>query len=113
MRGHQLELGEVPAAAAAGTDTILARFAAFHAEHPEVYAALVRLARIARARGARRVGMRLLWERLRWEIVVEGLGVGGDGFKLNNNFVPHYARLIATNEPELAELFELRRLRAV
>ena len=34
-----------------------------------------------------------------------------DGFKINDHFVSRYARLIAANEPALAEMFTTRALR--
>jgi len=32
-------------------------------------------------------------------------------FKVNNNYKPHYARLLITEDPELESLFELRKLK--
>jgi len=83
-------------------------FREFHAANPAVYAALVRLARRARQRGSR-VGLRCLWERLRWELSVEtDTPREGEPYRLNNNHAPFYARLIARREPDLAGAFDLR-----
>jgi hypothetical protein len=84
------------------------RFAAFHEANPHVYATLVRLAREARAAGKERLGMKALWERLRWELEVV---TRGDEFRCNNNYTAAYARLLMDNEPDLAGLFETRRRR--
>lgn len=89
-------------------DSIADRFAVFHAEHPEVYVELVRLAREAKAAGVR-VGMKALWERLRWSFTVDR---PSGKFKLNNVYTARYARLIMENEPDLRGLFETRRLRS-
>lgn len=89
--------------------TIDARFAAFHRDNPNVYATLVRLAREARAAGKTRIGMKALVERARWDL---WLATHGDEYKINNSFVSRYVRLIVSQEPDLAGMFETRRLRA-
>ncbi len=85
-----------------------AAFWLFHHENPHVYAVLVKLARewIA-ARGKHKLGMVMLFQRARWEI--EMTTKDEFGFKLNNNHVPFYARLIMDQEPDLAGVFNLRR----
>lgn len=88
-------------------------FAAFHARNPHVYAALVRLARRALVNGHAAVGMKHLWEVMRWELHTSTVrGPADDDFRLNNNWTSRYARLIASEHPELACLFEFRRLRS-
>ena len=66
-------------------------------------------AREARRAGKTRVGIKALWERMRWDFFVTNRN---DDFKLNNDFTSRYARLIAQNEPDLVGMFEVRRLRA-
>ena len=79
-------------------------FERFHRENPRVYRVLVALAREAVAAGEK-VGMRCLWENMRWKLrVVERQA----GYVLNDHHAPRYARLIAKSEPDLADLFELR-----
>ncbi len=87
--------------------TIQVRFLDFHREHPEVYDALVRFTREAVAAGRTRVGMKMVWERVRWHVYVEQ---GGSAFKLNNNYHSRYARLIMGLESDLEGIFEVRRL---
>ena len=89
--------------------TIEQRFWDFHEANPNVYYALVSLARQAREAGKKRVGIAMLWERMRWELWVR---THGDDYRLNNNFRSRYARLIAAQEPDLADVFETRKLRA-
>lgn len=86
------------------------RFEAFHAANPWVYVALVRLARDEHERGAERCGMKYLFEVLRWHY--RRATSGDPEFKLNNNLTSRYARLIAKQEADLADLFELRELKA-
>lgn len=87
--------------------TLDERFEIFHAENPHVFEVMVRLAREAKARGRRRIGAKALAERARWELA---FAVEGEDFKINNSYVSRYARLLAETHPELADLFEFRRL---
>jgi hypothetical protein len=84
--------------------TLQERFEAFHAQNPHIYQALVELARDAKAQGHTRVGGKALWERLRWR----GAECHGRAYRLNNSFVAPLVRRIVANEPDLADLFELR-----
>jgi flagellar motor component MotA len=92
------------------TPTIEDRFREFHENNPQVYTSLVELAQEARERGVRRLGIELLWARLRWHYLVE-VEQGNEPFKLNDHFTSRYARLIIDNEADLADLFEIRKLR--
>jgi hypothetical protein len=84
-------------------------FIEFDTENPEVYRQLVRLARQWRAAGKAKLGIKTLFEKLRWEWHVAGL-TESDGYKLNNNFTALYARKIMKNEADLDGLFEIRSL---
>lgn len=90
--------------------TIEERFAEFHANNPDVYTELVRLARRAKARGHRRMGIELCFGALRWNRFMSTTGEGG--FKLNDHFTSRYARLLMAQEPDLADFFETRELRS-
>lgn len=85
-------------------------FAEFHAKNPEVYAGLVRLARQAAARGREKIGIGMLFEVLRWEFWMVTDDPHSD-WKLNNNYRSRFSRLIMEQEPDLAEIFEIRSLR--
>ncbi len=86
------------------------RFADFHQDHPEVYAALTRLTRQAHDAGARRIGIAQLFEVLRWEWVLSALPASNEAWKLNNDYKSRYSRLIMHREPWAAGMFETRRL---
>lgn len=73
--------------------------------HPEVYEALRVLALQAVRAGRRRLGMRALWERMRWELE---LRTGDVPYKLDNCLAPGYARLLTERELELSDVFEFR-----
>ena len=83
-------------------------FAKFHEEHPEVYAEFVRLSRVAAGTGLRKCGAWLVWGRMRWYFAMERT----ETYKLNNNYVAHYARLAMEQEPDLKGFFETRELKA-
>lgn len=91
------------------TMSIKDRFDEFDAQHPEVNEQLVRLARQWRSHGNKRLGMKTLFERLRWEWHVAGLR-DDRGFKLNNDFTALYARKIMAENPDLDGMFETRAL---
>lgn len=87
------------------------RFLAFHRDNPDVYQSLVDLARQAMRRGKTRVGMKMIWEVVRWDrfMLTED---SSSEFKLNNNYHSRYARLIMQQESDLVGIFEIRGLRS-
>ncbi|MDD5510457.1 MAG: hypothetical protein PHI12_06590 [Dehalococcoidales bacterium] len=91
------------------------KFWEFHNSNPEVYRLLVRYAHEWRdARGINaRIGMKALFERVRWEIGLRKREHhdGDKEFKLNNNYTAFYARFIMFNYPELKGMFALRKQR--
>lgn len=89
--------------------TIQERFEEFHKRCPQVYRELVRFALEAK-RAGRRVGIRMIWERMRWYFYVERLE--DEDYKLNDHYTSRYARLIDEQEVDLKGFFELRKLRS-
>jgi hypothetical protein len=85
--------------------TLADRFAAFHEQNPHVADALEALAAQWLARHSR-VGMKALWERLRWEA---GIRTDGQPYALNNNWPAFYARLLVQRHPEWSERILRRR----
>ncbi|GAU70716.1 hypothetical protein SSP35_22_00190 [Streptomyces sp. NBRC 110611] len=73
--------------------TITEQFHDFDAQHPWVYRALEQLVAQRLAVGATRVGMKALFEALRWR---HPHGVKG----LNNNYTALYARRLLAAHPE-------------
>jgi len=80
-------------------------FFQFHSDHPEVYHTLVALTRQAVKSGRKHVGIRMVWEAMRWQRYLQTDEVP---YKLNNNYHSQYARLIMESEPDLANVFEIR-----
>jgi hypothetical protein len=99
---HQRTIDEI-----LGTKSPDELFAEFHEANPHVYDELVKAARLFREQTGRdKCGMSLLFGRARW---VLSLQTSGDAFRLNNNFVPFYSRLVMAQEPDLAGMFDTRR----
>ena len=85
------------------------KFLEFHAKHPEVYAALSDLAhQWRRHRPHARLGIKMLMERVRWELA---LGARDESPRLNNNHSAFYARLLMAQEPALEGMFFLKKQR--
>lgn len=82
------------------------RFVEFHRANPKVCEELTRLARLLKARGHNRIGMKMLFEQLRWLHALKTTDLSG--FKLNNNYTAYYARLIMDKNPDLQGFFETR-----
>ena len=89
--------------------TIDEAFWKFHRENPQVYDKLVALTRQARALGKHRIGMKMLFEVIRWEHLVH---TRSDDFALNNNYTSRYVRIISERHPELASMFETRKIKS-
>ena len=87
------------------------QFLEFHAENPIVYKELAKLAREGIAKGAQRIGIRMLWEVMRWNLTVVTEDLFSE-YKLNNNYHSRYARLMMAEESDLVGVFELRQLKS-
>ena len=83
-------------------------FERYHAEHPEVYAALLRMAYRAQAAGYESWSVDAMFHILRWETAI--ITGNPDGFKLNCHHTAYYARLLNA-EPGLEGMFRIRELR--
>jgi hypothetical protein len=85
------------------------RFVEFHEKNPQVYAELLRLARLLKARGHKRIGMKMLFEQLRWQHALKTTDLSG--FKLNNNYTAYYARMLMERNLDLVGFFETREVK--
>lgn len=90
--------------------TLQERFEAFHAANPWVLTELERMTRELVAAGRTRIGIGMLFEVLRWEH--DRRAPADRHFRLNNSYRSRYARLIVARNPQWADLFEMRELRA-
>jgi hypothetical protein len=85
---------------------MMSNFEKFHGNNPHVYERLVGMTQGLLDRGRKRVGMKMLFEVLRWEHFMQ---TEGEPFKLNNNYTAPYARLLEKNQPQWRGVFEKRR----
>lgn len=92
--------------------TIQARFEEFHLHNPQVYAELITLCRRWQSRGRKKLGIKMLWEVMRWNRMMNTAPNTDDDFKLSNDFHSRYARLIMKQESDMVDLFEIRELRS-
>lgn len=86
------------------------RFWEYHRKNPDIYDSLVALAREAKQSGKNKIGIKMLWEVLRWQRFLTTNDP--EGYKLNNSYPSRYARLIMENEKDLEEIFDVRKLRS-
>lgn len=81
------------------------RFAAFHATHPHIYRELEARALALVGKGAPRLGVKALWESMRYDAAVRS---DDRPWKLNNSYTALYARLLIHHHPQLADVIETR-----
>ncbi len=89
--------------------TIDQAFWNFHRKNPQVYKKLVEMTEHAKGINKRKIGMKMLFEVIRWEHLVH---TRSDDFALNNNYTSRYVRIISEAHPELADMFETRRIKS-
>lgn len=107
-----LDLGTIASDPDAPDDlTIQQAFERFHGLNPWVYEALAALTADYVTQGQRRVGIRMLWEVLRWRYNRQTRDPNSL-FKVNDHYHSRYVRLLIEQHPEWAEVFETRVLRA-
>lgn len=85
------------------------RFEDYHRANPHVFELLKRFALEAKRAGHRRLSINMLFERARWQSMVE---TTGDPWKLNNSHRAFYSRMLMRDVPELRGFFETRRSKA-
>lgn len=84
-------------------------FWAFHEQHPEFYRSFDHFAGQLLRAGRTYGSAYLICERIRWDTILSGADV--DGFKINNNHRPYYARLWMQENPQHPEFFHTREIR--
>lgn len=84
------------------------RFAEFHRANPHILAELERRALALVGVGAPRVGVKAIWEAMRYDALVR---TDSRDWKLNNSYTALYARLLIHRRPELADVIETRQRR--
>jgi len=82
-------------------------FLEFHNDNPAIYEKFAELCFFLYTQiGIRKTGVALVWERMRWDFVLETRST--DGFKLNNNHKAYYARMFMDSHPMFKGFFNIR-----
>ena len=90
--------------------TIQERFEQFHRENPHVLQLLVNYTIQVKNRGFNHYSMRAIFERARWHVKIDS-HKNRAKFKLNDNYISRYVRLIEEKHPHLKDFYFKRRLR--
>jgi hypothetical protein len=104
LSGEQLDL------LYGGLRNIEQAFWKYDKENPRVYRMIVNLARTVKAAGYTHYSIDAIFHRLRWHHNIEKKSK--EPFVLNDHYTSHYARLVMSREPDLADFFEIRRQRS-
>jgi hypothetical protein len=89
---------------------LLLRFIQYHEENPQVYQTFKDYAQRIKATGRGQYSGWVICQVIRWERDVQ---TRGDVFKLNNDFIALYSRLLIAERPEFADFLELREMKPV
>lgn len=87
-----------------------ANFRKFHVENPHILKAIIKRALILKRRGHKRVGMKMIFEVLRFDYMIKSWT--DEPFKLDNSYTSYYTRLVEFRCPELVGLFEKRKCKS-
>lgn len=80
----------------------------FDEGNPQVYEALVKMSYDLKRQGHKRIGMKMLFEVLRWRSMMR---TTAEDYKLNNNYTSYYVRKIIAEHPDMEGFFEMREQR--
>lgn len=88
---------------------LLRRFKRFHQDNPEIYELFCRFAREARDTGRKRFSHWMIANRIRWYTTVE---TTGSEYKLSNDYIALYARLLVYQDPSFDGFFSLKAMKS-
>lgn len=84
-------------------------FKTYHEENPKIYLEFKKYTFEAKIKGFKHYSAKGIFELIRWHSTV---GVN-DGYKVNNNYHPDYARLLMSEFPEYKGFFNVRELKKI
>lgn len=87
---------------------LVARFTRYHNQHPEVWDSFKRYATEMRATGRKRYSAWAIINKIRWDHDV----VTAEDFKISNDYIALYARVMIHLEPGFAEFFNTRPMKS-
>lgn len=89
-------------------ETKAQKFERFISRYPEVYELFKFYALELYRAGRRQYSARTIVERVRWQQAVNS--VDDDGYKINNNHIPYFARKLMDEDSRFEEFFTVREL---
>ena len=89
-----------------GTD-VKKRFKKFHLENPHIYKEFFLRAKKMAMTGRKKYSARTIFEVMRWDSDIK---TNGRDFKITNDFIPIYVRMLIYNHPEYSDFFSLKDL---
>lgn len=85
------------------------KFEQYHRENPRVYDLFVKFTYEARNAGHKNYSIWAIANRVRWHVDIDTKS--SDGFKISNNHLSRYSRLIMKNNPHMAGFFRTHALK--
>lgn len=107
MKQNRLNIESIHEALRGVPRTTIDEFLEYHRNNPAIWKGFERFSLEVWARGRKHYGAKAIMERARYELDIEQ---GNSEFKINNNFVSYYARIMLAKYPELKGFFEFRRV---
>ncbi len=81
-------------------------FHEFHRTNPNIFASFQDQVFKAIKSGKKKLSARTIIEFIRWNLFIET--EDDSAYKINNNYIPYYARMFMKDHPEHGGIFELR-----
>ena len=91
-----------------GDPRCLKKFVLHNAEHPAIYEEFEKLALQVKASGRTRYSQWIIANVIRWH---RDLGVSKGDFKISNDFIAYYVRLLMIRHPEFADFFSIKTMK--
>ena len=85
---------------------IVKSFQKYHEKNPKLYEYFKRFSNEAFLSGRSRFGAQMIFERIRWYTQIE---TTGDIYKVSNNHISCYSRLIMIEDPKFMTFFKCKR----
>ena len=89
---------------------LLAKFKAFHEKNPDIYDMFYRFTVDARNANREYFSHWMIAQRIRWYTTVE---TTGKEFKLSNDYIALYARLVIWQNPQWEGFFKFKKMKTI
>lgn len=103
-------MAQIPLTLRSRADELRDKFLEFHRKNPQVWRLFVRYTFQLIDAGRKNYSARAVMHRIRWHTAVKTSEDFPEGFKINNNHTPHYARMFHEQYPEHDGFFRNRKL---